>query len=201
MKRWCLLVLLTAAPFLAAAPADVVVDTPMAAPGWARLQRQILADNVPACREFFQKYYDSRGYLQAFLRWGANDGPDDAFENFNRWPELHALGASDEILQLYLKGWEGMTRQYSEAKTTEVPAGRAGMYVKDFSVQSDWMHHGEGLQLFNRMGLSAPAHPAYRERARRFAGFYMGEDPDAPNYDTEKKLIGVLDTFAKNFAS
>ena len=189
MKRWCLLVLLTAAPFLAAAPADVVIDTPMAAPAWARLQRQILVDNVPACREFFQKYYDSRGYLQAFLRWGANDGPDDAFENFNRWPELHALGASDEILQLYLKGWEGMTRQYSEAKTTEVPAGRAGMYVKDFSVQSDWMHHGEGLQLFNRMGLSAPAHPAYRERARRFAGFYMGEDPDAPNYDTEKKLI------------
>ena len=40
----------------------------------------------------------------AFVRWGANDGPDDAFENFNRWPELHALGASDEILQMYLKG-------------------------------------------------------------------------------------------------
>ena len=75
----------------------------MPAPAWAQLERQLLADNVPACREFFQKYYDDRGYLQAFLRWGANDGPDDAFENFNRWPELHALGADDEILQLYLK--------------------------------------------------------------------------------------------------
>ncbi len=82
-----------------------------------------------------------------------------------------------------------MTRQYSEAKTTNVPAGRAGMYVKDFSAQSDWMHHGEGLQLFNRMGLSAPALPAYRERVRRFAGLYMGDDPEAPNYDAEKKLI------------
>ena len=39
-----------------------------------------------------QKYFDDRGYLQCFVRWGANDGPDDAFENFNRWPELHALG-------------------------------------------------------------------------------------------------------------
>ena len=82
-----------------------------------------------------------------------------------------------------------MTRQYSEARTRDVPAGRDGMYVKDFSAQSDWMHHGEGLQLFNRMALSAPDHPAYRERARRFAGLYMGEDPEAPNYDPKRKLI------------
>jgi hypothetical protein len=190
MTRGLLLIaLLAGVPLLPAIPATLVIDTPMPAPAWARLERQLLADNVPACREFFEKYYDGRGYLQAFLRWGANDGPDDAFENFNHWPELHALGASDQVLQLYLKGWEGMTRQYSEAKTTEVPAGRAGMYVKDFSAQSDWMHHGEGLQLFNRMGLSVPTLPAYRDRARRFAGFYMGEDPDAPNYDPDKKLI------------
>ncbi|MEP6915100.1 MAG: hypothetical protein ABJC89_05615, partial [Acidobacteriota bacterium] len=119
----------------------------------------------------------------------ANDGPDDAFENFNRWPELHALGADDEILHLYLQGWEGMLRQYSVAKTTEVPAGRDGMYVKEFSAQSDWMHHGEGLQLFNRMALSVPTLPVYRDRARRFAALYMGEDPDAPNYDPGRKLI------------
>ena len=173
----------------AAGPATLAIDTPMAAPRWAQLEREILAANLPACREFFSKYYDERGYLQAFLRWGANDGPDDAFENFNRWPELHALGADDEIMRMYLTAWEGMTRQYSEAKTRDVPAGRDGMYVKDFSAQSDWMHHGEGLQLFNRLALSAPDLPAYRERARRFAGFYMGEDPDAPNYDPQRKLI------------
>ena len=51
------------------------------------------------------------------------------------------------------------------------------------------MHHGEGLQLFNRMALSVPTRPTYQERARRFAGFYMGEDPDAPNYDPEHKII------------
>ncbi len=181
---------LSAAAWLLTAPAGpVTIDTPMPAPEWAVLQRRLLAEAVPACREFFHKYYDDRGYIQCFLRWGANDGPDDAFENFNRWPELHALGADDEILQLYLKGWEGMTRQYSEARTTDVPAGRAGMYVTDDSAQSDWMHHGEGLQLFNRMGLSVPGLPIYRERARRFAGFYMGADPDAPNYDPQRKLI------------
>ena len=189
MTRLCCVVSLLASTVLFAAPNVIAIDAPMATPAWARLERQLLADNLPACREFFEKYYDTRGYLQAFLRWGANDGPDDAFENFNRWPELHALGASDEILHIYLKAWEGMTRQYSEARTTDVPAGRSGMYVNDFSAQSDWMHHGEGLQLFNRMALSAPELPAYRDRTRRFAAMYMGEDPQAPNYDSERKLI------------
>ena len=189
MMRCCIVALLIGGPILAAPPVSIVIDTPMQAPAWAKLERQLLADNAPACREFFRKYYDSRGYLQAFLRWGANDGPDDAFENFNRWPELHALGADDDILRLYLTAHEGMIRQYSEAKTTDVPAGRAGMYVNEFSAQSDWMHHGEGLQLFNRMALSAPGQPAYRERVRRFASLYTGEAPDAPNYDPDRKLI------------
>ena len=190
LLRYSLMALLVALPVLGSSAATTItVDTPLAAPPWALLERRLLADTVPACREFYRKYYDERGYLQCFLRWGANDGPDDAFENFNRWPELHALGADDEILRIYLQAHEGMIRQYSEARTTDVPAGKGGMYVKEFSAQSDWMHHGEGLQLFNRMALSAPADPSYRDRVRRFAGLYMGEDPSAPNYDRERKLI------------
>jgi hypothetical protein len=161
----------------------------MPAPRWARLQRQLLAANVPACREFYTKYFDGRGYLQCFVRWGANDGPDDAFENFNRWPELHALGADDNVLQMFLEGHEGLLKQYAAARTTHVPIARQGMYRKEFIVQSDWMHHGEGLQLFNRMALSIPQDAKYQERARRFAGFYMAEDPDAPNYDPARKII------------
>src|SRR5215467_11397279 len=113
--------------------AVLTINTTMAAPRWAQLERQLLAENVPAAREFYRKYFDDRGYLQCVLRWGADDGPDDAFENFNHWPEFHALGGSDEILRLYLKGVDGMIRQYTEAKTTEVPAGRGGMYYKEFS--------------------------------------------------------------------
>ena len=162
----------------------------MAAPKWAQMERQLLAENVPAAREFFQKYFDDRGYLLCFVRWGANDGPDDAFENFNHWPELHALGASDDIVQMYLKAHEGMIKQYTEAKTTKaVPAGVDGMYFKEFSALSDWQHHGEGLQLFNRMALSVPTDPKYLERVRRFSGFYMGEDADAPNYDPKHNII------------
>src|ERR1700750_1562657 len=75
------------------------IDSTMVPPRWAALERQLLSENVPACREFYRKYFEDRGSLLCCVRWGANDGPDDAFENFNRWPELHALGASDEILQ------------------------------------------------------------------------------------------------------
>ena len=172
-----------------AKPVSIRIDAAMTPPRWAVLERQLLAENVPAAQEFYKKYFDDRGYLQVFARWGANDGPDDAFENFNRWPELHALGASDDILRMYSTGHEGLIKQYTEAKTTDVPIARQGMYQKEFIVQSDWMHHGEGLQLFNRMGLSMPADPKYQERARRFAGFYMGEDPEAPNYDARRKII------------
>ena len=176
-----------------AVDATLRIDTPMDPPRWAVLERRLLAENVPACREFFTKYFDDRGYLQCVVRWGANDGPDDAFENFNRWPELHALGASDDILEMYTKGHEGLLKQYTEAKTTDVPIARQGMYYKEFIVQSDWMHHGEGLQLFNRMGLSIPTDPKYQSRARRFAAFYMGEDPDAPNYDPVHKIIRSME--------
>ena len=167
----------------------LVITAPMPAPEWAKLERRILAESVPACLEFEKKYYDDRGYLQCFVRWGANDGADDAFENFANWPQLHALGANDEILQMFLKTWNGMIRQYSEAKTVEVPAGRDGIYFREFNAQADWMHHGEGLRTFNLMGLSVPTLPVYQERVRRFAGLYMDEDPDAQNYDPKLKLI------------
>ena len=175
--------------FLGAAGTTIDIATPMPAPEWATLERRILADSVPAAKAFFAKYYDERGYFRHFVRWGANDGPDDAFENTAGWPELHALGASDEILQLHLKSWEGMIRQFTEAKTTDVPIGRQGMYYKDFSAQSDWMHHGEALRTFNVLALAAPALPAYQKRARSYAALYMGEDPEAPNYDRQHKII------------
>jgi hypothetical protein len=182
-----------AAGWISAADVSIAIETRMDPPRWAVLERQLLAENVPACREFYNKYFDDRGRILCVVRWGANDGPDDAFENFNRWPELHALGASDDILQMFSKGHEGLIRQYTEARTTDVPIARDGMYHNEFIVQSDWMHHAEGLQLFNRMGLSMPADATYQRRARRFAGFYMGEDPEAPNYDRRRRIIRSME--------
>lgn len=175
-----------------AAAAPIEVATPMAAPGWAMLQRQLFRANAEACEAFYARYFDARGYFRCFERWGANDGPDDAIENVNDWPLLHALGGSDRIKTLYTQAWEGHLRQYARARTTVVPIARRGMFLNDFNVQIDWQHHAEELTLFNVQGLSDPDGPAFKARARRFAGLYMGDDPAAPNYDPKHRIIRSL---------
>ena len=66
------------------------------------------------------------------------------------------------------------------------------MYYKEFPVMFDWLHNGEGLSVFNLQGISDPKDANYLRRVRRFAGFYMNEDPGAPNYDSEHKIIRSL---------
>jgi len=180
------------APKARAASASLEVTTPMPAPGWALLQRQLLADNAEACAAFYARYFDDRGYFQCFERWGANDGPDDAIENVNNWPLLHALGGADRVKAMYTQAWEGHLKQYTAAKTTEVAIAREGMFFKEFNVQLDWQHHAEELTMFNVQGLSDPNNPRFADRARRFSAMYMGEDIDAPNYDPEHKIIKSL---------
>lgn len=168
---------------------DLTIDTPMSPPAWALLQRTLLQANGQACREFYDRYFDERGWLLCVERWGGDDGPDDAIENLMDWPTLHALGGSDDILRLYKKAWEGHLRQYTLARTEKVPFARDGMYYKEFPVMFDWLHNGEGLCVFNLQGLSDPYDARFRQRARRFAGFYLNEDADAPNYDPKHKII------------
>ncbi|MDP7017877.1 MAG: hypothetical protein QGG36_18880 [Pirellulaceae bacterium] len=176
----------------AAAEPIVRIASPLPPPAWALLQRQLITANEDACEVFFNRYFDERGWLLCVERWGGDDGPDDAIENVNDWPILHALGASDEIHKMAVKAWEGHLRQYTLAKTTDVPFARDGMYYKEFPVTFDWVHNGEGLTVFNVMGLSDPYSRSFQRRTRRFAGFYMNEDPGARNYDDQHKIIRSL---------
>ncbi len=165
------------------------LETPASPPAWALLERELIRAQTLACQEFFDRYFDERGYLLCVPRWGGDDGPDDAAENLLNWTVLHALGAPDAILTLYKKGWEGHLRQYTEARTTEVPFARDGMYYKEFPVMFDWFHHGEGFSAFFLQGLSDPDDHLFQHRSRRYAGLYMNEDPQAPNYDPKHRVI------------
>jgi hypothetical protein len=181
-----------AADPIATKPPTIAMTAPMSPPTWALLERQLLDTSAAACREFYAKYFDERGYLLCVERWGGDDGPDDAIENCNDWPFLYAIGAHDDVRRMVDRAWEGHLRQYTLARTTEVPFARDGMYYKEFPVMFDWLHNGEGLGVFNRMGLVDPKPAAFERRVRRFAGFYMNEDPGAPNYDPQTKIIRSL---------
>ena len=100
-------------------PLPVIVKTPLKPPFWAVLERKLIDAQTQACQRIFRKYFDERGYLLCVPRWGGNDGSDDAIENLAGWPLLHALGASDSILEMYKLGWEGHLLQYTEAKTVK----------------------------------------------------------------------------------
>lgn len=189
-QHWLGFIYLAVLPgFIRAEDKVLTVATSMSPPTWALLEREVLTASSEACREFFQKYFDDRGWLLCVERWGGDDGPDDAIENCNGWPTLHALGGSDEVRKLYLKAWEGHLHQYTLARTTQVPFAKDGMYYKEFPVMFDWLHNTEGLTVFQMQGLSHPRDPAFVQRARRYAGFYLNDDPQAANYDAEHKII------------
>jgi hypothetical protein len=197
MKPARTFLLLTAAAISCTGEPWIKIDTPMAPPAWALLERHLLDANSRACERFAAKYVDNRGYLLHTPRWGTLDGPDDAIETFFNWTLLHALGGSDSVLELYKKALEGHYKQYGELRTKLSKLAENGAYYKEFITQSDWFHTGEGMRAFMFLGLSDPNNALYRDRMKRFAGMYMGEDPEAPNYDPKNKLIRSLWTGSK----
>ena len=181
-------------PARAEAIPSVLLARPMPPPTWALLERELFKANAIATEAFYDRYFDERGYLLCVERWGGDDGPDDAIEAVTDWTLLHALGGGDGILQRYHQAWEGHLRQYTEAKTVEVPLARDGMYYQEFPVMFDWLHHAEGLTPFSLQGLATPDDSLYRRRVQRFAGFYLNESPQAQNYDFEHRIIRSLFT-------
>jgi hypothetical protein len=177
--------------------ASLRIDTPMQPPAWALLEREVLRANSQACDRFAAKYLDSRGYLLHTPRWGTLDGPDDAIETFYNWTILHALGGANSVLRNFKRAYEGHLRQYKELRTVKTELAKDGAYYKEFITQSDWFHTGEGMRGLQFQPLSDPYDELLRARFRRFAGLYMNEDPEAPNYDPKLKIIRSLWTGSK----
>ena len=113
------------------------------------------------------------------------DGLDDAYESFHNWPLFYLMGGGDHLLEYSHLAWEGITRQFSRYDTGH---GHP-MVIKEYEQGYDWMHQGEGYAFFYNLCLADPGNERNAERARRYAGFYLNEDPEALNYDPAKKLI------------
>ena len=166
----------------------LALDTPMPAPAWAFAERVLLEANADGAAAYAEQFLDEAGHLRTPERWGVSDGPDDAMETIRLWPLAYALGGPSSILAAWERAWEGHIDQYSNAKIPTLELARDGIYHKEFITSFDWEHTAEALGGFYFYGLGRPDGRRYVDRMRRFAGFYMNEDPDAPNYDPEHRL-------------
>ena len=157
----------------------LVANRTMVPPTWALWQRRLIDVMNEAGGAFVERYTRADGTLDWRADWPGMDGSDDAYESFYTFPLFYALGGDERYCELARKHWEAVTWQWTEY----------GQIHREFDAYYDWMHHGESSLYFYFLGLSEPYVLRDRQRAARFAGFYTGEDPEAPNYDPQLRLI------------
>lgn len=152
----------------------------LAPPTWAVLERKLFDVMDAAVYPFLEKYTRPDGTLIWNDTWyGARDGADDFYESSFNWPLLYLLGGGDHLLELGRRQWDAITRQLTEF----------GLVHKEYEFGYDQFHQAESYIYFYFLCLADPDNLTNRDRAQRFAGFYLNEDPDAPNYDSAHNII------------
>ncbi len=161
----------------------VRVEDPRPAPGWAVLERHLIRVLDEAGETFVRTYANADGTLRWKERYeGGMNSSDDLYEAFRGLSLHYAMGGSKKLDALHRHVWEGITRQFT----------RYGNIYREFDGNWDWMHHGEGYTSFYTFGLADPGDAKFLERSRRFAAMYIGEDPEAANYDPEHNIIRAV---------
>ena len=157
----------------ATASIPVAFGSRRAAPEWAKLEWKLISRMEEAVGLFLRKYVRDDGTLVWRGFWPGMDGADDAFEAFQNYPLLYALGADKKLLELAHSEWDTVAWQWTEY----------GQLHREFFAYYDWMHHGEGSLFLYYMGLADPRSMKFKARSLRFASFYDGSDVEAANYD------------------
>jgi len=147
-------------------------------PRWAVLERRLFDLLDEGWREFERRFCEPDGRLRYSGRMYGRDGVDDFYEPFFNWPALYRLGGADELLPAAKAHWEGVTRQLAEF----------GFVDDEYEVGYDWFHQAESLGLLLSICAADPADAVFRERARRFAGYYLPGSPTG-NYDPGTRTI------------
>ncbi len=182
-KALCIAALLLAVAAACAqttVPGLVTIDAgrPVNPPGWAALERRLIDTMSTAALRYHAKYTRSGGTL--IWKTSGLASLDDLPESFYNFPLLYALGGDERLRPLSFRAWSDMVRQL----TYDFP-----IYHKEFPKYGDWFHIGEGIVYFYFLPLADPTDYETLARAKRFAGFYLNEDPAAPNYDPKLKMI------------
>ena len=148
-------------------------------PDWALRQRHLIAAMNEAAPLYQERYTRADGTFVWRAEWPGMDGSDDGYESYHNWPLFYALGGDAELHRRSRFLWDAVTRQFTAY----------GQVHREFDAYYDWMHHGESSIYFYYFGLADPNWEPDRARALRFAGFYMGDDSSAANWDADKRMI------------
>jgi hypothetical protein len=146
---------------------------------WALWQRMLIRQMDEAAPIYQDRYTRQDGTFVWREAWPGFDGSDDGYESYGNWPLYYALGGSSEIHERSRTAWEAVTKQFTGY----------GQVYREFDANYDWMHHGESSIYFYFYGLADPNRLRDRARALRFAAMYIGEDPEAPNYDPARRMM------------
>jgi hypothetical protein len=159
-------------------------NTPcLAPPTWALMQRKLIDIMNESISPFLEKYTAEDGSIIWRDEYPATrDGLDDFYESFGNWPLFYLLGGTDDLLETSHKQWDAVTRQLADM-------GQHSPVYNEYERGYDQFHQSESYLYFYFLCLADPQHATLIERASRFAGLYLNEDPDALNYDQDKKII------------
>ena len=164
--------------------AQTQIQTP---PMWAVLERQLIDKMNAAAPEVLEKYTRPDGTLfwPTHPEFQSIDGLDDAYESFHNWALFYMLGGDARFLADADTEFDVITNDMTRYGTGH----GYPMVVKEYQPGYDWFHQGEGNYLFYMLCMADPSNSKNIERAKRFAGFFMNEDPDVQNYDAQHKII------------
>jgi hypothetical protein len=158
---------------------DVEFESRTTPPSWAIGERYLIDTMNRLGPDFVKRYTREDGTLIWRDEWPGMDGSDDGYESFLSFPLFYLLGGSEEIHRLARHEWNAVTWQFTGY----------GQVHREYDAYYDWMHHGESSTYIYYLGLANPYHDMDRQRALRFASMYNGADPEAPNWDSEHRMI------------
>ena len=157
----------------------IVADLPSTSqPNWALWERQLFDAINESVFPFLDHFTREDGEFIWDDAWGGGSH-DDYYEPFFNWPTVYLMGGAEHLLSLAHRQWNSVTRQLT----------RMGTVYKEYGIDADNMHQSEADIAFYNLCAADPRNPVSMTRARRFAGFYLNEDPDAINWDPELKIV------------
>jgi hypothetical protein len=148
------------------------------APLWAVRQRDLMARMDRAAPRFVQHATRPDGSLIQRTVWTSMDGTDNGYEAFLSFPLHYLIGGGEYLRHHGRREYDAITKQYASYGTVD----------RDFVTGFDWFHHSESYTYLYYLAMAEPEH-ADRERDLRLAAMYTGDDPQAPNWDAERRML------------